>query len=375
MDDKINPNASKLAKIDDKTRAKTLPDELIFDEILARLPIASLCRFKTVSKNWHSVISSPKFAKTRSKLSPKMLLLYSDTGDYESSLFLLSYDERAGNVATLAELRSDDDRYYFIVGSSNGLLCLYFLQIEMYSIWNPCTHEYEQIRPRREVVDSGDFPVAFGFGYASSIDDYRLLAVYPCGFYLFSSNLWTWKKLDGVEFDEHYRLLIDAFADNVCIDGVLYMSFGKGANSVGMVGIIAFDLAGETMRKVAGVDWLTGYAKVDRLFTIDGCLSLCCSKKEDRVYDVWMRERVEASGWRRLYSVPRLYSVRTSVDVRVMGFFDSGEYLVRHLNRFKVVDPEQGSILQDGVSVLTATPHLSTNWQFIESLVSFRHHK
>ncbi|KAL9248070.1 hypothetical protein vseg_021432 [Gypsophila vaccaria] len=354
---------------------QTLPDELIFYEILARLPIAPLCRFKTVSKNWHSVISSHTFAKTRSKLFPKMLLLYSETEDLESSLFLLSYDEHAGNVVTFEELESEDNEFYVVVGSSNGLLCLYLLEYERYSIWNPSTHEYEQVGPCREDDEDFEFPTAFGFGYASSIDDYRLLAVYHSRFYLFSCNVWTWKKLDGPKFDEYYRLLIDGFANNVCIDGVLYMSFGTHAISNGMVGIIAFDLAGETMTKVAGVDWLTGYAKVDRLFMIDGCLSLCCSKNDDRVYDVWMRKKGEASSWRRLYGIRRLYSVRTSVDVCVMGFFDTGKYLVRHFDQLKVVDPEQGSITQEGVSVLTTRPRLDTNWQFMESLVSFRHHQ
>ncbi|KAH9626412.1 hypothetical protein KSS87_018715 [Heliosperma pusillum] len=42
-------------------RHSSLPDELLFDEILIRLPLLCLVRFKSVSKSWFSSLSTPNF--------------------------------------------------------------------------------------------------------------------------------------------------------------------------------------------------------------------------------------------------------------------------------------------------------------------------
>jgi len=45
-----------------------LPDELI-TQILLRLPVKSLIRFKSVSKSWCSLISNPSFAKSQFQIT------------------------------------------------------------------------------------------------------------------------------------------------------------------------------------------------------------------------------------------------------------------------------------------------------------------
>ena len=44
-------------------KVENLPRELIVD-ILSRLPVKTLCRFKCVLKPWRSLISDPDFVKT-----------------------------------------------------------------------------------------------------------------------------------------------------------------------------------------------------------------------------------------------------------------------------------------------------------------------
>ncbi|KAE8785405.1 F-box protein [Hordeum vulgare] len=47
-----------------------LPDELL-SNILSRLPEGSLCRFRCVSKEWHTLLSDPAFvAAHRSQAKP-----------------------------------------------------------------------------------------------------------------------------------------------------------------------------------------------------------------------------------------------------------------------------------------------------------------
>ncbi|KAK1367193.1 hypothetical protein POM88_042754 [Heracleum sosnowskyi] len=58
------PMLKKLEK--SETKKTELPEKIIYTHILPRLPILSVIRFKTVSKSWYAVLSSPKFLKEHS---------------------------------------------------------------------------------------------------------------------------------------------------------------------------------------------------------------------------------------------------------------------------------------------------------------------
>lgn len=48
--------------VDDENILGSLPDEIMV-EILIRLPVKSLCRFKAVNRTWLELISSKRFIK------------------------------------------------------------------------------------------------------------------------------------------------------------------------------------------------------------------------------------------------------------------------------------------------------------------------
>ena len=49
-----------------RVRSVILPDEIVFD-ILLRLPVQALMRFKSVSKSWRDIISDPCFIRSHLK--------------------------------------------------------------------------------------------------------------------------------------------------------------------------------------------------------------------------------------------------------------------------------------------------------------------
>ncbi|KAG2694674.1 hypothetical protein I3760_08G155600 [Carya illinoinensis] len=115
-----------------------LPKDLII-EILLRLPVKSLVRFRCVSKQWFSLISDPRFAKVHFK-------------------------------------RKSDDNQRLLLSTPLWLSSLEidapFLRRNFY-IWNPSTAEH------RKLLDPGTSPHSetynHGFGYDASTDDYKLL--------------------------------------------------------------------------------------------------------------------------------------------------------------------------------------------------------
>jgi hypothetical protein len=79
------------------TAASSLPDDLVF-EVLSRLPLKSLCRFRCASKGWDLLVSDPAFAtahRSRHSAEP-FLAVSSSNGD-------LRLTDMDGNVVSAAK--------------------------------------------------------------------------------------------------------------------------------------------------------------------------------------------------------------------------------------------------------------------------------
>lgn len=52
----------------------SLPEDIIFFDVLARLPVKPLCRFKCVSKRWRALISDPAFVAAQKSRGPRLVM-------------------------------------------------------------------------------------------------------------------------------------------------------------------------------------------------------------------------------------------------------------------------------------------------------------
>ncbi|XP_071703866.1 F-box/kelch-repeat protein At3g06240-like [Rutidosis leptorrhynchoides] len=153
-----------------------LPTDLI-ESTLPLLPSKSLGRFKSVSKRWNSLISSPDFIKTHilnytknnPNLNPTHLILVLD--DFES---LYSLEIKQLNTLTTVTAKSLNLQVPLvrILGSCNGLL-LYSDMDDNLCLVNPITPKTLKIpESGRESNDN-----LYGFGYDSSTDDYKVISI------------------------------------------------------------------------------------------------------------------------------------------------------------------------------------------------------
>ncbi|KAK9285776.1 hypothetical protein L1049_024977 [Liquidambar formosana] len=226
-----------------------LPNEIVFD-ILSRLPVRSLLRFRCVCKSWNALISDPHFVKTHLNRATT-----SDNNTYQQSqrILILSetvqsmdFETSSGDpsVVELDSLSKISKCSLFIAGSCNGLVCLECNQ-DIF-LCNPATREY------RKLPTPGHCPTIltfYGFGYDSSIDDYKMIRIIPNNMnYLgiSSADVLTlktnsWRRIS----DWPWRGFPDM---GVFVNGALHW-LANDANYVDYL-IASFDLAGEKFKEV-----------------------------------------------------------------------------------------------------------------------------
>ncbi|XP_050374840.1 F-box/kelch-repeat protein At3g06240-like [Argentina anserina] len=181
-----------------------LPVE-VKEDILSRLPVKSLCRFRCVSKSWHSLIYGPKFVKLhRDKtfqnehvFRQRQRVIY--TGHNQTILpkhgntwpfSLYSFDLNS-NIETLNEhdivpTKLDwvfsELKHFEISWAShcNGLLLCKlhgqllngkYMESLLYML-NPATRKSKELPPPPDLTTRPLRPLLYGFGFDHSIDDY-----------------------------------------------------------------------------------------------------------------------------------------------------------------------------------------------------------
>ncbi|XP_048495807.1 uncharacterized protein LOC104906051 [Beta vulgaris subsp. vulgaris] len=255
---------------------------ILYVEILTRLPVKSLLRFKSVSKHWNSIISSKDFAKDHlhkfgNSTFNTSLLVHSTcketflgpntriTIDYVAKLFTfkLAQVKNTNINITLSPLDyyTDDsirnplafDSH--MVGSCNGLICL---QIgKKFTICNPAIRKQHQTTPPKYNPGKNNLFVS-GFGYDSSSNAYKILRLVlgkpygtdeeTCQAHVFSTKNNEWKELDMSFWLTFINGACEPFIfhSHVLVGETLYWVFETRDTSTRNSNIIAFDFAKET---------------------------------------------------------------------------------------------------------------------------------
>ncbi|XP_021736589.1 F-box/kelch-repeat protein At3g23880-like [Chenopodium quinoa] len=287
---------------------KTIPDDLIMDNILTRLEVRPLLCFKSVSRGWLSMISSPEFAKKHFELMfpshDQNLIVQEERDSEEEDKFYLSFDNNY-NLIEYTRLMNRHPTLRFntlntrVVGSSNGLLCMYDEDSLRLYVWNPATnHCRETIVPlARGRWD--DFQMkCIGFGYVSSIDDYKIgcfvLYNQTLQILMFSlkTGIWTQKPQTVL----YYPLLLTFEDENPAFVGDTIYWIPQHLNPE-INYIIGLDLVEEDMVFIPVIARFPGDWVSAKLFRMEGCLALCLiqnyANDEKSICHVWKMKREE----------------------------------------------------------------------------------
>ncbi|KAH0643279.1 hypothetical protein KY289_034253 [Solanum tuberosum] len=161
--------------MEDSNLTEILPPELI-TEILLRVPVKSLLKFRSVSKFWLALISSREFIKNHLSLSASNhhVLISIQNRDckwnFKECLFRSLFYDSVTEAFDLKYPIEDNSKLIDILGSCNGLILL-MGYIGCLLLWNPTTRMHKKLpnpRPRwKNYYDD------YGFGYDELRDDYK----------------------------------------------------------------------------------------------------------------------------------------------------------------------------------------------------------
>ncbi|KAM7473210.1 hypothetical protein LguiB_020453 [Lonicera macranthoides] len=298
-----------------------LPAELLA-EVLSRLPVTTLLRFTSVSKSWYSLITSPIFITThqlnyRNNPTPLLLLRYYGKL-YEHSFSKkkhcsLHYDNHTYEEFVELDLPhiSKENQYIRIAGTCNGLVCLYDLNKDIVTLWNPSLKK-SIILPKPGPVRKSCVFYCTGFGVDPISNDYKIAriayiflnrVIEPLMLLevdLFELSTSSWRNINVGD----YPYVIRTDNHPALFNGVVHWA---GYNQKYKVGndfhplIVSFDMRNNTLGVVVAPpcaqnsrDWctrLTLFGESLSSFHRDGDL-FCCLwvMKEYGVGSSWMKQ-------------------------------------------------------------------------------------
>uniref|UniRef100_A0A7N2M1L9 F-box domain-containing protein n=1 Tax=Quercus lobata TaxID=97700 RepID=A0A7N2M1L9_QUELO len=166
--------------------SERLPDDVVFD-ILVRLPVKPIIRFRCVSKPWYSIITNPLFITAQLNRS-KSLLPNNVNDDHNgyllcTSLAVYPHHELSvfvrNSYRTFTQISGFEIPFSFdsFVGFCNGIYCFFEIHYRIY-LWNPVIKKFKILTPTLVCCDKFFCRgVAHGLVYHSQTNDFKILRI------------------------------------------------------------------------------------------------------------------------------------------------------------------------------------------------------
>lgn len=282
-----------------------LPENVIV-EILSRLPVKDLLQFKSVSKLWYAIISSPGFVSKHLKnyynnggSDNDCLLVQYYVSHAELQLFELLVDETPRCLAdeVLYEMPMYGSQ---VCGPCDGIYYLYNYDGAERALWNPALNELKVLP---SIITKPNLPSnltyakneVYGFGYDQATEDYKVVVIkgywnesyedesevtHPLSVLVYSFNTDSWSYWGDLA--QKYDL-----KDNKCyivVNGCFYW-LGSCEHLENSELIISFDMGTDAIEEIQ----IPNYAQPASisLGIYDDSLAFLAVHENDKRFEIW----------------------------------------------------------------------------------------
>ncbi|CAK9142900.1 unnamed protein product [Ilex paraguariensis] len=368
-----------------------LPQDLIV-QILSRLPVKSLLRFKSVSKPWLALTMNPTFISLH--------LTHTDMNPKNDAVIIHSLSLRHDHIMSLCNVNPIDNKpinldhpfpeiflQMDLVGSCNGLVCLGCPPLgQMIILWNPATRMYKTIRLPSTKMDRGEVDkVSLGLGFDPVENDYKIVRIMcmtpkkpkkiQVKVQVYSVNRDSWKVIQ----DETPFYLIQTRCNAIAKGIPYWTAFIESEKSEFHEVLLFFDTQKEVFLQGAVPNFPMGEGTNARLVELkDGLASLVYYLSEESNkgagVDVWVLDDCKKS-WSKKFSVgPIPFKVERLIQCSKNGEIvaeGTGEIVAEGTEgKLFLYDPKTNGI--KNISIDKVQAHSYEAFSYTESLVSIK---
>ncbi|XP_004237754.2 F-box/kelch-repeat protein At3g23880-like [Solanum lycopersicum] len=367
---------------------RPIPEDVVVD-ILLRLPVKSLLRFKCVRKNWCALIKSPSFIKEhfqyRNNNCARLLVCNMKMAPelhpiVKSVVFSLLPEEIVPGVTpeqkTLLQLQRVTD-FTCVAGPVNGLFLveksLYGVDVCL-GLWNPATKEFRSLPPAPFEIEgflSHNNDHQYGLGFDMSTLDYKVVwirvfwddlglsdnnRVYTC---VYSSCNNSWRRLTP-KFPP--SSILSAPLDATYLNGVYYW-LSRGLDGIFM--ILSFDMVCEQFGEMQVPDIPTKHWGT---LTLHGgsLVMLTSGQPMTSIYDVWVMK--QEGNWSKVHTIQPHIDAHWPINI-----WDNNKMVFENMETSQLVlyDPKTRRVTDLGFQL---DPNIDGCWVFNykESLVPIK---
>ncbi|XP_059640108.1 F-box/kelch-repeat protein At3g06240-like isoform X1 [Cornus florida] len=326
-----------------------IPEDVVI-EILLRLPVKSLIRYRVVCKNWYSIIKNPSFVTkhlNHHRANSGSLFVKRFDKITDKYVFSLYPDQTLAGSPLLCEDVVVNMSNNLQISACNGILCLHncIHHHRCFALWNPATREFRSVPvlPRNFPPNVVNNLEAFGFGFDPITNDYKLVWMWNTLEFIRETRYGPYKAAVYTLSTDSWRYLdvalpystIHTPQSNTFINGV-YHWFCLRAGDQHRV-ILSFDMGNELFHEIRDIP-SSDYGYYADLAPYDNSLALIYSESGPFV-EIWVM--MEEGCWTKHLTVELLLKHKSP-----LGFWKNGQLIVETVcdGHVGLYDPETREI-------------------------------